>query len=248
MSTSTGIPASDSSAQIQTPRPATAIHVVSGPRRGLAIAAGLLMRAWCATLRVRCPEATLRLVANDKRPTLFVLWHNRLFAAARLSRLLRPTQPLHCLVSASKDGAWLSAFFESMGLRVVRGSSSRGGREAAAAMVDVLRAGHDAGITPDGPRGPIYACKPGAIIVGRRAKARVLVLGITYESAWSLRSWDRFGMPKPFSTVYLAVDEITPEALAADDARECMESRLLAMNPEFATTAAHGDGGAGEIV
>ncbi len=212
---------------------APGIHVVSGWRRWLAVLAGLVMRVWCASLRIHFPEETRLLVSRDERPTLFVLWHNRLFAAARLSRILRPHHPLHCLVSASKDGAWLSAFFESAGLRVVRGSSSRGGREAVSALVDVLRAGHDAGITPDGPRGPIYVCKPGPVVVARRAKVRVVVLGIVYENAWRLRSWDRFGIPRPFSAVNLRVQEIPPEALAADDAREIIEARLLALNPEF---------------
>lgn len=224
-------------ASVSTPRRADAIHVVAGWRRGLAVAAGLLMRVWCASLRVHFSEETRALVADDVRPALFVLWHNRLFAAARLSRMLRPQHPLHCLVSASKDGAWLSAFFESAGLRVVRGSSSRGGREAAVALVDVLREGHDAGITPDGPRGPIYVCKPGAVVVARRAKVRVVLLGICYENAWRLRSWDKFGVPHPFSAVHLRVEQLSATELEQADARERIESRLIALNPEFHTSA-----------
>jgi lysophospholipid acyltransferase (LPLAT)-like uncharacterized protein len=205
------------------------------------------MRVWCASLRLRFSERTRRL-ASSEQPTLFVLWHNRLFAAVRLSRSLRPTRPLHCLVSASKDGAWLSAFFESAGVRVVRGSSSRGGREAAGELVEVLRTGHDAGITPDGPRGPIYACKPGAVVVARRAKVRVVVLGIVYENAWRLRSWDRFGIPYPFSAVNLRVEEISPEALAANDAREFIEKRLLALNPEFPGAASEASEAGAKVV
>jgi len=246
-----------SSTDISSPAPAdksaapgatTSVHVVSGPRRWLAVLAGLVMRVWCASLRVHFPEQTRQLVSNDERPTLFVLWHNRLFAAARLSRLLRPHHPLHCLVSASKDGAWLSAFFESAGLRVVRGSSSRGGREAVSSLVDVLRAGHDAGITPDGPRGPIYVCKPGPVVVARRAKVRVVVLGIVYQNAWRLRSWDRFGIPHPYSAINLRVEEIAPEALAAEDALEFIESRLFALNPAFSSAAAWANGVGAQVI
>jgi lysophospholipid acyltransferase (LPLAT)-like uncharacterized protein len=169
-------------------------------------------------------------MAGDSRPTLFVLWHNRLFVAAELSRRLRPSRPLHGLVSTSKDGAWLSAFFESAGLRVVRGSSSRGGREAAAGLVEVLRAGHDAGITPDGPRGPAYVCKPGAVVVARRARARVLLVGLHYESAWAVGSWDRFQIPLPFSRFQLRAQEIDGNSVTADDAREKIESVLRDLN------------------
>ena len=247
---------SQPSAQSASPRsdkpapagPAAPAQVVTGWRRALAVLAGWVMRAWGASLRVHFPEKTRLIVAEDERPTLFVLWHNRLFAAARLARLLRPSHPLHCLVSASKDGAWLAAFFESAGLRVVRGSSSRGGREAASALVDVLRSGHDAGITPDGPRGPIYKCKPGAVVVARRARVRVVVLGICYEKAWRMKSWDRFGVPCPFSSVYLTVEEIDAAALAADNACEHLEARLRALNPEFSAAGLSGQGGKKSVI
>jgi lysophospholipid acyltransferase (LPLAT)-like uncharacterized protein len=85
----------------------------------------------------------------------------------------------------------------------VRGSSSRLGREAAKALVDVMRAGDDVGITPDGPRGPVYEMKPGALIVARRAQAAVVLVGMDFESSWRLPSWDGFHLsrsPSPAST------------------------------------------------
>ena len=228
-STPSPTPAPDVSAG--TKRPRTGAHVVGGWKRGLAVFAGLVMRVWCASLRLRVDQESRRLI-DSPRPTLFVLWHNRLFAAAELSRRLRPARPLHGLVSASKDGAWLTAFFESAGLRVVRGSSSKGGREAAAALVEVLREGHDAGITPDGARGPLYVWKPGAGVVARRAGARALLLGIRYESAWRLRSWDRFLLPRPFSSVTVQAREIDRASLDTADARERFEAILRELNPE----------------
>lgn len=169
-------------------------------------------------------------MSDDERATLFVLWHNRLFVAAELSRRLRPARPHHALVSASKDGAWLSAFFESVGLRVVRGSSSRGGREAVLELVDVLRGGNDAGITPDGPRGPIYVCKPGVVTVARRSRARVVFLGIHHADAWSLRSWDRFELPRPFSRVEVRAVAWEAEEFDVDDALARVESTLRGLN------------------
>lgn len=214
------------------------VRVVRGWRYALALLAGLAMRAWCATLRFRLSAQARRLLEGDQRPALFVLWHNRLFASAELSRRLRPDRPLHCLVSASKDGAWLTAFFESAGLRVVRGSSSRGGREAAAALVDVLRAGHDAGITPDGPRGPIYGFKPGALVVARRARVRAVLLGIHYERAWGLRSWDRFLIPHPFSRLCLHAVEVEASAMEGEDALPRLEALLRDCNRDVASPEA----------
>ncbi len=210
---------------------ASSAQVLAGGKKLLARLAGLVVRAWGFSLRITLSDASRQLLVEVSEPTLFVLWHNRLFVAAELCRRFRSGRPIHSLISASKDGAWLAAFFESMGLRAVRGSSSKGGREAAAELVRVLREGHDAGITPDGPRGPIYVCKPGALVVARRAGARVLVIGVTYSSAWHLRSWDRFLLPLPFSQVRLTLRELPPATLEGGEALARLESALHELNP-----------------
>lgn len=167
-------------------------------------------------------------------PVAFVLWHNRLFLASEIHRRFRPQRPLYALISASKDGAFLAAFFAMVGgLRAVRGSSSNFGREAASTLVDVLRDGHDIGITPDGPRGPCYDMKPGAIIVPRRAGAPLLLIGGDFESAWQLGSWDRFYLPRPFSRVRLQCVLIANDQLADRDvATDKIRRQLLALNPD----------------
>jgi hypothetical protein len=206
------------------------VRVVSGWKKLAAGLAALLVRLWTATLRLQVSPATRHLFAHENQPTLFAAWHNRLFIAVAMSRTLRPHRSLHNLISASKDGAWLTAFFERLGISAVRGSSSRGGREAAATMVDLLRAGHDTGITPDGPRGPIYEFKPGALIIARRSRSRLVLLGATYSHAWSLRSWDRFLLPHPFSCVHIHAESVAPESLHTEDALKQLETRLRLIN------------------
>lgn len=210
-------------------------QVLAGWKKAAAWLAGLLVRLWCRTLRMHLDDASRAMLAPERGATLFVLWHNRLFPAADLTRRFRPGRRIHCLISASKDGAWLSAFFESVGLRAVRGSSSRGGREAAAELVEALRAGHDAGITPDGPRGPIYVCKPGSVVIARRAGVRVLLIGVAAESVWRLGSWDRFQLPLPFSRVRLSLREFAPADLEGDDALARLQSALRELNPDSAS-------------
>jgi len=115
----------------------------------------------------------------------------------------------------------------------VRGSSSNFGREAATLLVEMMRAGHDIGITPDGPRGPCYEMKPGAVIVPRRTGAPLLLLGGEFESAWQLRSWDRFYLPKPFSRVRMRCELVSSEQLGDRDAAVALlEARMKALNPD----------------
>lgn len=209
------------------------MHGIKGWRRVLLFPFGLLIRAWGATLRFELSPEAERLLRKIDEPVAFVLWHNRLFLASEVFRRYRQRKPVYGLVSASRDGAWLAAVFSLAGIRCVRGSSSKLGREAVTALVEVVRAGNDIGITPDGPRGPRYDFKAGALIVARRAHAPLLLLGGVYESAWQLKSWDRFYLPKPFSRVRLYCELITPEELRdRDRSAEAIRGRLMELSPD----------------
>jgi len=209
------------------------VHEVRGWRRAVLWPLATLARTWNRTLRFEFSEDYPREMTQTEKPVIFLVWHNRLFVVAEIYRRFRGGRPTYGLVSASRDGAWLAAFFSLMGMQAVRGSSSRGGREAMTAMVEVLRAGHAIGITPDGPRGPCYDFKEGGLVVARRAGARVLLLGMEFSSAWRLRSWDGFYLPKPFSRVRLQCVPVTDETLH-DRAAAAMElrARMLALNPD----------------
>ncbi len=194
---------------------------------------GLLLRLWGMSLRFETSAEDLRNYTKKDQPVAIVLWHNRLFLAAEIVRRFRVGRPAYALVSASQDGAWLTAFFSLAGMRTVRGSSSRLGREAASSLVEMLHAGYDVGITPDGPRGPCYDMKPGGVIVARRTRAPMLLVGGEFTSAWRLGSWDRFYLPVPFSRVRMRCEIINPEQLAdRDQGIALVRERLLALNPD----------------
>jgi len=221
------------------PAPATAnpaafaVHEIAGWRKILLWPFALLLKLWGRTLRFdTTPEDFANYTKRDE-PVAIVLWHNRLFLAAEIVRRFRQGRQAYALVSASKDGAWLTAFFYLVGMRTVRGSSSRLGREAASALVEVQRAGFDIGITPDGPRGPCYELKPGAIIVPRRTGSPLLLVGAEFASAWRLKSWDRFHLPKPFSRVRMRCEVIANDQLADRDAAAAhIQARLRSLNPD----------------
>ncbi len=189
------------------------VHTLSGWRRAVLWPAAALVKLWGATLRIEMDPPARALLTRTDQPVAFVLWHNRLFIAAEIYRRYRSGRPISALISASKDGAWLAAFFSLMGLQAVRGSSSRRGREAAEDLVDAVKSGRDAGITPDGPRGPCYSFKPGALSVARAAGAPILLFSCGYSAAWRLRSWDGFWLPKPFSTLRVVCEQADPSVL-----------------------------------
>lgn len=209
------------------------IHALVGWRRVLLWPLGVIVRTWCSTLRLDADENTRRLLGRTDQSAIFTLWHNRLFIAAEIYRRFRQGKRLYALVSASKDGAWLAAFFEIVGLHTVRGSSSRFGREALHSLAEKIHLGHDIGITPDGPRGPCYDLKGGGVILARRTGAATILVGMRFAGAWRLPSWDRFYLPRPFSRILIRAEEWdSTRVTTGDDPLGAMREKLLELNED----------------
>ncbi len=177
------------------------VKQLSFGKRLLVLPFAILTRLWLKTLRMPCLEEERSDLFDIKDPTIVVVWHNRLALAAEYTRRYRQPRRMCGLVSGSRDGAWLETFFRAIGILVVRGSSNRRGSQAIRDLAKQMKEGHDAGITPDGSRGPCYEMKPGVALVAKITKAPVLLLSFEFSSAWRLNSWDGFYLPKPFSRV-----------------------------------------------
>lgn len=209
------------------------IHEAAGWQIPLLWLVGMMVRVWCRTLRVEYDREGMRVAHATPTGVTMMLWHNRLFFVPWLSRVVWAGRPVFALVSASRDGASLAKFFHFLGLQTVRGSSSRFGREALRELIAVQRTGGDIAITPDGPRGPVYSFKAGAVLAARRTRSPLLLFGVHYTGAWRLRSWDGFFIPKPFSRVVLRHELVYPDALPAGQAGVAwVRERLLVLSAE----------------
>lgn len=175
--------------------------------------------------------------ANRSEPTIFVLWHNRVFVITEIYYRFRKQKGLQMngLVSASKDGAWLAAFFRLCGIRAIRGSSSRRGVQSVRELIRAMHDG-DIAITPDGPRGPCYDFKESALLIMRLSKRPLVLVGVRFAKAIRLKSWDGFYLPLPFSKVELTalrLDDTT--ALPAEKRSEMgayLREQMLRLNPD----------------
>lgn len=136
------------------------------------------------------------------------------------------------MVSRSQDGDVIADTVERFGMRAVRGSSGRGGRDALDAMADALI--HDqvsAGIIVDGPRGPALEAKAGAVTLAR-ATGLPIVPGTWWcRPLLRVGSWDRTIVPLPFSRIAFAFAEpllVAPDAdpTALEAARAELTRRL----------------------
>ncbi|MDR2591304.1 MAG: lysophospholipid acyltransferase family protein [Chitinispirillales bacterium] len=149
-------------------------------------------------------------------PKIYCFWHSTLLVVSYLFRNTGKT----AIVSLSKDGQIAAGVAARWGHGVVYGSSNRGGAGALRDGVRALRAGRSLGITPDGPKGPREVAKAGAAQIAILSGTPVVSIKINTKSAWRLKSWDRFMIPRPFAKINVVLSEpIEPfegEAVSSD--------------------------------
>jgi lysophospholipid acyltransferase (LPLAT)-like uncharacterized protein len=126
------------------------------------------------------------------------------------------------MTSQSFDGEYIARFIRRLGYGAVRGSSTRGGVGALVELTRLVRRGCPAGFSIDGPRGPRHVAKMGAVLLAKKTGQAVLPFGVNAERFWSLKSWDRMQIPKPFSRVHV---RFAPPIFVPGDADEATLNR-----------------------
>jgi len=167
-----------------------------------------------------------RILASGHQP-IMAFWHGRILPATVYFR----RRGIVVITSANFDGEWIAGIIERFGYGTARGSTSRGGRKALLQLTRDMAAGKPAGFTVDGPRGPARVAQAGAVWLAKATGNPVLPFHLEAEKCWTLGSWDRTQIPKPFTRVALSVGEPFEVPPDADDAgiergRVMLEERL----------------------
>ena len=141
----------------------------------------------------------------------------------------RQSTGLAAMVSASRDGGFLTGILERFHVQPVRGSSSRRGPQALLELTTWAERGYDLAITPDGPRGPLYVVQEGVMSLAQLTG--LPIVPVSYHLGWRIRvkSWDRFQIPLPFSRCEMIYEKpifVPREATAAE--REVLRLQLEA--------------------
>ena len=157
--------------------------------------------AWTFRLRVENEKPWMKVVEKGGN-VLLCAWHQQFFSAIRHFQNYRRFNP-GIMISRSKDGQIVAGVAQRSGWHPVRGSSSRGGREAMHNMIGGLKNSRLAGHIVDGPRGPAGQVKAGVIRMAHASNAAIVPFYVAADKAWYFNSWDRFMLPRPFSQVVL---------------------------------------------
>jgi len=187
---------------------------------------GLLKLIWLGTGKIKVEgEEHLQAFIESEQPVILCYWHQVHIMGLRYLMNVRKTKGLKvsALVSPSKDGELAAEAMKDWGVDVVRGSSTRTGAQAMRDVYEIIKRGYSPVITPDGPKGPIYEFKQGAVMISQISKAPMLPIGVSCSNAWYLGSWDKFMIPKPFSTVTIRIGApVTTEKRMSAEAQEAM--------------------------
>lgn len=206
-------------------------HAVSIPGRIKAFLVYALIRLVALTIRFRWIDSSGIINEKNKQPIIFSIWHNRLALCAIIYRsYIRKRQPerrMAALVSASRDGGFLSDVLRRFGFDAVRGSTSRRGPQALRELTNHGRKGCNLAITPDGPRGPRYVVQDGVIWLAQVTGYPIVPVSYHLNRKIELKSWDKFQVPLPFSvcTVYLSEPMRVPRDAGVEE-RETALSEL----------------------
>ncbi len=171
----------------------------------IAFGLGRLIWRWCRVVRVVGTEHIDAALA--RAPSFIpVYWHqHQLFCIKQLAAMRASGVRLGFLISPSVDGEFAAMMVKRLGGEVIRGSSSHTGARALRDYYQALaHEGISPAITPDGPRGPPWKFKPGAILLSQMSQRPIIPMAYAASRAWGIQ-WDRFVIPKPFARIAIVV-------------------------------------------
>lgn len=160
---------------------------------------------WCRIVRVE-GEEHLAAAMREGRAVIPCYWHqHQLFCGRYLFRQRVAPIKVGFLISPSVDGEIGAMIVRRVGGHVIRGSSTNTGAKALRDYYQALaKEGVSPVITPDGPKGPAFAFKPGAILLSQMAQRPILPMAYAASRAWLIQ-WDRFVIPWPFARIAIAI-------------------------------------------
>lgn len=198
----------------------------------------LFIRVYLLSVKVRIVnEAPWLKKIKKGDPVLLCMFHQQFFCIVRFFRKYLRFNPC-MMISRSRDGDIGAWFADFSGCKVVRGSSSRGGKEAMSEMINYLesRKGFCINLV-DGPQGPLGKVKPGSIRIAQKSRAWLVPVFFTPDRYWQAGSWDKFVIPKPFARVRLAFnDPFKVDAQLSDEEFDACRRKLeMQMTPYLLT-------------
>ena len=162
-----------------------------------------------------------------EKPFMVAFWHGKLLLAPFIYQKLRKDVKIGVMISDHFDGEIIAKTMGYFDFETIRGSSSKGGVKALKESFRRIAQGYDIAITPDGPRGPYQSVADGIVSISQKKEMMIVAFNYTASSYWELKSWDKFMVPKPFSTMdFYASEPFSVAGLEMEVAKEMIKEKL----------------------
>jgi lysophospholipid acyltransferase (LPLAT)-like uncharacterized protein len=169
--------------------------------------AWFFVKLYHLTCRVKV-EGPLEEYLQGDKPVLLTWWHqDMLFNFFYLIQFAK-RRKIATIISQSEDGALAAYLVRKFGMIPVRGSSSKGGRQALERLTATVREERGIGvIVCDGPRPPGRVAKPGIVLLARKTGYPILKVRSWGERQYIFnKSWCKLLLVFPFSRVRIWSD------------------------------------------
>ena len=130
---------------------------------------------------------------------IHAFWHGRILPGT----IFFKRRGIVVITSENFDGEWIARIITKFGFGTARGSSSRGARRALLQLVKDVKH-RPVAFALDGPRGPARVAQPGAVWLAKVTGNPIIPFHFESDRHWTLGSWDRTQIPKPFARIVVA--------------------------------------------
>ncbi len=164
---------------------------------------------------------------RSNKACLIAFWHGEILMNPFLYKKFMKNVKMSLMISDHFDGELIARTASYFDFGIVRGSSTRGGIKALKESFRLIDQGESIAITPDGPRGPRRSVADGIVAIAQKKDLPIVVYRYSASSFWEMKSWDKFIIPKPFSTLeFYASEPFYITGLSKDAAKELIQERL----------------------
>ena len=146
-------------------------------------------------------EKHYKFAAQNGQAVIIAAWHNS-FLTVFMN--LAKNQFYGMAGNHQPDAEIIARTGKKLGWKLIRGSSTDGGKKAYDDMLEILQKPTIVfAITPDGPQGPAKTPKAGTIRAAQKTGALIIPTSGQSTRRWSFTNWDTFYLTKPFGKTAL---------------------------------------------
>ncbi len=167
-------------------------------------------------------EEHYRNILEKGQHPIYALWHDRIVLCSYYLR----KRKIVAMTSLSLDGEYIARLIQLQGNGAVRGSSTRGGVKGLVEMIRLAKQGASMCFIVDGPKGPRYVAKEGAVLLAKKAGMPILPLSVEVKHFRETKGWDKMQVARPFTRGKVFVGE--PIYVPADAEVESKRQELQA--------------------